>query len=380
MRRVSFFFLLALLPLALPAQSVMTIDQIQQTWTARSISGVQGGDILSLIRGLSDAMPSKSLIRLLLHVDEQHLECEDIVDVDVKNGYVSMQEGLMCGNGPDETDLMVSNAPEAESVQACVWKRTNGHRLLAVAFRQMSSACKTLLCFYDYDPAKRVLTPEKSLEHLFKPLFSTMSAEIALPKEGRQLVITEDFPGTYCPVVHRYDWDGMKPSVERVSFGNMEKLVNLYKEFCMNVEEPYMTEYALYDVDEDGIPELFLKGSTSYDTYIGAYAMNDGKAELLCGQDEKLMLSFYRHALGYSGHGGAATMLSGYILVKNSRKAGQLVDIQEWDNSLEDFGPSYYLMDGSDMPAAEAEKIIRSIGATIDPVLEWHDIYYPDEQ
>ena len=92
------------------------------------------------------------------------------MEVDHRNGWLQLQEAVPCEGDCDDGDVDVSNEPEAETVQACVWKRSNGHRLFAVSFSQRSSRVRALVAFFDYDAAKKTLTPEKSLQQLFMQL------------------------------------------------------------------------------------------------------------------------------------------------------------------------------------------------------------------
>jgi hypothetical protein len=382
MKQTLLTILFVVLSLTVTAQTQLQVDQLHAAWLTKTITGVKGGDIIQLAEAFNKTYPSKSLTDLLDYVHaNKFYDQRFIVEVDRSNGWLQLQPAVLGssvgGDYDAETDLVVSDSPDAEFVQACVWRRSNGHRLFAVSFHQSSSMVKTFVAFFDYDPDARTLTPDKSLLHLFNPLFPTTNITVELPQEGKELVITEDFPeGAYCPIRHIYDWDGMRPANEKIEFGNMEMFVKLYKEFCV-AEEPFMTEYALYDVDEDGVPELLLSADNPFGgNYIGIYAMNNGHIDLLCGSDNHVSLSYYRHAVCYSGHAGTAAMMAGYVPVKNSKMLFRLVDLQEWDNSLDDFGPSTYLKDGEEVPAAEAETFIRSLGPARIPELQWHKIFY----
>lgn len=382
MKQTLLTILLAVLSLTVKAQTQLQVDQLHSAWLTKNITNVKGGDIIQLAEAFNKTYPSKSLTNLLefVHANKSY-DPRFIVEVDRSNGWLRLQEAVL-SSSDGEGDLVVSDSPDAETVEACVWKRNDGHRLFAISFSQPSSMAKTFVAFFDYSSTTQTLTPEKSLLNLFKPLFPTTSVKIELPREGKELVITEDFPtGAYCPIHHIYDWDGMRPANEKIEFEGMPLFVKLYHEFCMTSEEPFMTEYALYDVDEDGVPELLLSALSPYGgNYIGVYAINDGHIDLLCGSDDHTFLSYYRHALCYSGHAGAGATMAGYVPVKNSQLLFRLVDLQEWDNSIDDFGPSKYLKDGEEVPAAEAETFIRSLGPSFVPELEWHQIFYHAEE
>ena len=382
MKQTLLTILLAVLSLTVTAQTQLQVDQLHAAWLTKTITGVKGGDIIQLAEAFNKTYPSKSLTNLLdyVHANKSY-DQRFVVEVDRSNGWLQLQEAILSSSDGEE-DLVISDDPDAESVEACVWKRSNGHRLFAISFRQRSSMVKTFVAFFDYNATTQTLTPEKSLLHLFKPLFPANDVVIKLPHEGKELVITEDFPdGVYCPIHHIYDWDGMCPANEKIEFENMQMFVKLYNEFCMTGDDPFMTEFALFDIDEDGTPELLMSAPSPYGgNYVGVYAMNNGHVELLCGSDDHLSLSYYRHAVCYSGHAGAAATMAGYVPVKNSRMLFRLVDLQEWDNSLDDFGPSKYLKDGEEVPAAEAETFIRSLGPAFTPELEWREIFYHAEE
>ena len=89
-------------------------------------------------------------------------------------------------------------------ISACVWNRKNGHKLFAVNFH----AEKYFLCFYDFDPAKRTLTPEESpikREHLNNP--DKDPIWYTLPHEGKTLEVIED-TGEEKIATTYYNFDG----------------------------------------------------------------------------------------------------------------------------------------------------------------------------
>ena len=120
--------------------------------------------------------------------------------IDRKNGYV---ESAWYENEDPEGE-----SPEGENVgvvSACVWNRKNGHKLFAVNFNSE----KDFVCFYDFDPAKRTLTPEESpikKEHLNfpdkEPLWYT------LPQEGKTLEVVERVDDDYKVWSTYYKFDG----------------------------------------------------------------------------------------------------------------------------------------------------------------------------
>ena len=119
------------------------------------------------------------------------------VEVDAKNGYVeSYTEGS-----------------DRQTMSACIWRRTNGHRLFAVVISQPTDPETEVACFYDYDPQQHILTPEPDIVDNIRPLFPTAYMNFVLPKTGKDLIVSEYSSGyTYNRI---YKWDGMLPVYDR---------------------------------------------------------------------------------------------------------------------------------------------------------------------
>ena len=100
-----------------------------------------------------------------------------------------------------------------EFMNACYWKRSNGHRLLGIYFGGTDKYPNThFVCFYDYDTNKHTLTPEPQIIDGFR---TTEDREFYynLPEEGKELQITEFGPQGH--FIHTFKWDGMKPVLSK---------------------------------------------------------------------------------------------------------------------------------------------------------------------
>ncbi len=173
-------------------------SDVKKYWKKRVIKVPgQKSDIVALFEAFYAEWPTDEGNRIV-HVTNPSLApegelFEDGSEIDRKNGYVesAWYEGEQLG-----------------TISACVWKRKNGHKLFAVNFHVGEKATEDFLCFYDFDPAKRTLTPEESpvkQQHLKfsdkKPLF------YSLPHEGKTLKVIED-DGDDGVVITKYDFDG----------------------------------------------------------------------------------------------------------------------------------------------------------------------------
>ena len=123
-------------------------------------------------------------------VDEEY---NSTTIVDRKNGY-------MCED---------SGGTDSDYMEACVWRRNNGHRLLAVVLGGTCDPDIQVVCFYDYDPATQTLTPEESPVDTFKGTGSEY-VSYTLPHKGKDFIITEYLVGEGS-MKYVYTWDGQKP-------------------------------------------------------------------------------------------------------------------------------------------------------------------------
>ena len=118
------------------------------------------------------------------------------VTVDTKNGYVCVGDG----------------GTDGEYMSACYWNRSNGHKLLAVLLGKPTDPCIEVLCTYDYDPQKKMLTPEPDILKGYrwgdKGEYNQIFCN--LPKKGKDITV-DDWSGDDGPVRHTFTWDGMKP-------------------------------------------------------------------------------------------------------------------------------------------------------------------------
>ena len=96
-------------------------------------------------------------------------------------------------------------------MSACYWNRKNGHKLLAVCLGKPTDPCLEMVCFYDYDPQKKTLTPEPDILKGYRWHDRAEFTQIIckLPRSGKNIVVEEWGNGS--PVKHTFTWDGMKP-------------------------------------------------------------------------------------------------------------------------------------------------------------------------
>lgn len=336
---------------------IMTIDQVNASWQTTPISGVKNAEIKDMVLAFQKQWPTNSIAMLLNDLQLPEDQQQYISVYDPENNYMSFAEG--------------SDDREAESMWANLKQRSNGHQLFGITFSQPSSAVKSFLAFYDYDPSKGTLTPETSLANLFTPSFANVELGYTLPQEGNELVVNEYFMNWLTAIRHVYSWDGMKPCNPEAEFAMfdeaMEKYVNNYETYEMGE----FSKYALIDIDEDGEPELWL--STDDEEYQAVLSIVEGKLTLVAGKDYKRHLIFYKGVVGDAGGCGTGCFYARYTKLKNSAPEFEFHDMQSYDFELDDMVDSYS-KDEEELTKEEGEAVFESFGETYDPIVEWHPL------
>jgi len=198
------FAVSVLLLSALPVEVMgITLEDIKEKWRTKVITDVPTAGIGIMLERFDMTWPTASVGDacqvLQTGVEKKVLDDNDgyTVEVDAKNGYVTSYH-----DGSDR-----------QTMSACVWRRSDGHRLFAVVIEQPVDPSISIICFYDYDPQKHVLTPEPEIVDNILPLFPTAYMSYVLPREGKDLVVLEYSSGwTYRRI---YKWDGMLPVYDR---------------------------------------------------------------------------------------------------------------------------------------------------------------------
>lgn len=201
------------LPLALMAAMAMQaqddrnfestpLQVIDKGWKTKTIDNVINGSLGIMLERFDQTWPTWMVgaVRETMEkgLDKQVLdeETELTVTVDSKNGYVSVGDG----------------GTDGEYMSVCYWKRSNGHRLLAVLLGKPTDPCIEVLCTYDYDPQKKTLTPEPDILKGYRWGDRGEYTQIFchLPRKGKNIVV-DDWGGKDGPVKHTFTWNGMKP-------------------------------------------------------------------------------------------------------------------------------------------------------------------------
>ena len=336
---------------------IMTIDQVNASWQTAPIKGVKNAEIKDMVVAFQKQWPTNSVAMLLKDLQLPEDQQQYISVYDQKNSYMSFVEG--------------SDDRAAESMSAHVWQRSDGHQLFGITFSQPSSAVRSFLAFYDYDPSKGTLTPETGLANLFTPSFANVEVDYILPQEGDALVVNEYFLNWWEALRHVYSWDGMKPCNPETEFDGVDGVTQTFYDNYMTYEMGGFSKYALIDIDKDGESELWL--STDDEEYQAVLSIVESGVTLLAGKDYQRHLLFHKGVVGDAGGCGTGCFYARYIQLKNSVPEFEFGDMQNYDFEQEDMVHSYS-MDEEPLTDEEGLIILDSFGDPYDPVVEWRPL------
>ena len=201
------FLMLMLSLMAMTAQAqersfeCTPLNVIDKGWQTKTINNVANGSLGIMLERFDQTWPTW-MVHAVRNTMEKGLakvvldqETALTVTVDAKNGYVSVTDG----------------GTDGEYMSACVWNRSNGHKLLAVLVGKPTDPCLEVLCTYDYNPQKKTLSPEPDILKGYRwgDRGEYVQVFCNLPKTGKNVLVNEW--GNEGPVQHTFTWDGMKP-------------------------------------------------------------------------------------------------------------------------------------------------------------------------
>ena len=193
---------LLLMALIVPmvAQGV-SIQTIKAGWKSKVITNVPTAGLGIMMERFDQTWPTSvggDVCQVMMTgVDEQVLDQDTGYKVinDSKNGYVEASD-----QGSDR-----------QYMSACVWRRSNGHSLFAVVIGKPIDPEIEVVCFYDYDPKKKTLTPEPKAIGDWLDITSRGDCSFILPRKGKELLIFDSRD----QLMHHFKWNGMRPVFER---------------------------------------------------------------------------------------------------------------------------------------------------------------------
>ncbi|MBQ6966189.1 MAG: hypothetical protein IJP82_10980 [Bacteroidaceae bacterium] len=308
---------------------------IEQCWRDRTIH-VKGekSDVVTVFQAFNDEFPTKegnSIVKATNPCAVHGEAYQGQVIIDLVNNYV---ESPYVGEG--------------SAVSAALWNRKDGHKLLGVRMGMHNDDVKEFVCFYDFDPATRVLTPEEGPWKKENMLFpDKRPVSYVLPREGKNFIVKEG--GAMLIYEGMYNYDG-----QNLQFVGFDTGWNAKMEEECHKEEVHetMTKFALIDIDEDGKEELWVRSED--DEGGGIFYVEEGNPYLLVTETHRMRPSFAKGKVSVGGPAGGPSYYTCVAVVKNSKREHIFTDFQVEDSHE-------YVLDGKNMSAAEGKKFRESL-------------------
>ena len=259
MRKTILSLILLTFAANMAAQDFLSNSEISSQWRQKTITVKNGGqapDVVTLLKAFHQALPAWVVGEVLKQADHpapttRKSGTADIYDaeddyrilIDRRNGYVDLES---------ETDM--------SQMEACVWRKDNGHRILALSLYEQHDPVQNLLCWYDYDPTTQTMKPERSPLDDFKPAIPKAQLGWSLPRKGTNFTVSEYYPGLP-GITHVYKWDRKAFKMERTEMPNFEYMPSVgstHAEAAGHCNHVW-SHYALVDLTGEGWPVLLLE-------------------------------------------------------------------------------------------------------------------------
>lgn len=345
------------------AQKNYTIDEIRAGWAKKTITGVKSGNIIPLLTAFNKTWRTPPATELLANpVTNEGDEDAYSITVDTPNGYVCAQE----------------LGDDGEDIEACVWKRSNGHKLFAVVYtRYYGLTPHPIALFYDYDATKGTLTPDFDVPLVqFLPSYSDRSVDfvhIKLPQQGKDVEVWEYLMPWGLYIKQTFKWDGMQPMWSSTT-------IDSYNDMCRQFDSTYQLEekvkfgkYALIDFDEDNNPELWLSSNNNDNQAIFTIS-HEGGIQMVASTYFKTHFIFHENnVIGSAGSCGTGCFNAEYVKLGNSKVLYRFQDFQEYDYQKDEMN-STYSKDGKKLSKVEGERIYKSFGDVKDIIPLMHEL------
>ena len=338
------------------AQKNLTIDQVFDRWQNCTMK-CSDGTIMGLVKAFNSMLPTYSVSEFLREAALPENKRNFIVEIDNHNGYASFAEG--------------SDDASSESMTACVWRRSNGHRLFAIAFDQRSSKQQAFAAFYDFDPKNGTLTPETDYLRMFKTSFHNSIYGIRLPKEGKDIVITEYFMNWWMGLRHIYKWDGNGLWWSETVVDNIDTMELMYREGYYSDDKHPFEQYSLIDLDGDSEPELWL--STENMENQAFFSVSQGKIVLLGGNDFKRHVYFYRNVVADAGGCGTGCFYVQYSILEKSVVKNRLTNMQSYNMETDNLDDNFEL-NGKAISKSKGQNMVKAFGKAIEHEGDWRPL------
>ena len=227
---------------------ILPLTAIDGNWMNKSIpvkTTAAEPDVMTLLRAFHAVWPTTSV--------------QSIIDAAGDNTYYQHDESTM---PPGCHGIVFEDCEDfnwayfhhmdgaTQDVEARTYPYDNGHTRFVISFAEVGDKVEPFCCFYDYDPARRVMTPEDTPFHNLPRKWTNSTLHYYLGFEYDQTIIVEETSPEGENWYHKYVFTGMAHAYDHSSANAYEDM----DEMDIEVRLPDDAELK----DEDGDRELYV--------------------------------------------------------------------------------------------------------------------------
>ena len=180
---------------------------IKNGWQSKPITVKNGGetpDVMQLLRAFHATWPTTAAKALIAETGDRRFVTNDVTECDDCSGNVFVDcDDFNCVDYDN-------GIQEEQHMRARTYHRNNGHTLFAICIYVIVEGETPVCCFYDYDPATMVMTPEEVPFEGFQREWEGSMYHVNLGLGYDQTIIVEEWSPDGLVWFHHYAFDGMK--------------------------------------------------------------------------------------------------------------------------------------------------------------------------
>lgn len=217
---------------------------------------------------------------------------------------------------------------------------------------------------------KKWYAPRKSNDGVFDELSVVEKLNIELIKTAEELNDTwrTSEEVTECDVDTSFDFEKYHQAIVEQAELNLN--------YRKSLDDIRLVDYALVDVDHDGLPEIWVRGDEGQD-FQGIYSIQpDNVARLVNNSDARSELFFLPGAVGSRGYYGEGEFRESISTLKNSRPAescSKYVLINNFSEDMEVLEENYFV-NGDCVSREEYADFCERLGETCDHQVKWSSV------
>ena len=191
-----------------PNSEVVNIAAIRDGWRGKTIETKNLGaqpNVMQLLRAFNEVWPSAGADSIIAEAGDRLFVSNDVTEGGSGKVFVDCEDFNVASYDHGDTG--------DQRTGARTYSRENGHTLFAMLLEQVNPEEIEFCCFYDYDPATGLLTPEAEPYADFKPQHekSILTYWVTEGDYDQDIIIVETSPDdSYPTLYHHFTFDGMK--------------------------------------------------------------------------------------------------------------------------------------------------------------------------